>query len=321
MLANLSRAVLVLALSVGTLTSAHAQQDCATRRFIVPYGPGGSGDTTGRLLAQKLGEIFGQTIVVENMPGGGAVLGASYVARSAPDACTMTIVVPGLFISRAVNPQPGFDPLQDLAGVSLIGRLPLLLSVSAKVPVQNLKEFAEWAKKNPASYGTNGVASVSHLGGALFGDLGGFQMTHIPYRTGAAALPDVFSGDVSMSIDAMLVYQLIQGGGARALATTSTRRWPTAPDVPTTAEAGFPDLTLGSFFVVLVPAKTPADKQQKLSAALQKVIDMPDVREKLIAVGIDPVGGTPAETDATVRRDVAAYVEIIRKAGIKLTGN
>ncbi len=146
-------------------------------------------------------------------------------------------------------------------------------------------------------------------------------MTHIPYRTGAAALPDVFSGDVSMSIDAMLIHTLIQGGGARALAMTGPRRWPTAPEVPTTAEAGFPELTVASWFVVLVPAKTPKGVQEKISAALQRVIDMPDVREKLIAVGIDPVGGTPAETDAFIRREVAAYVEITRKAGIKLTGN
>jgi tripartite-type tricarboxylate transporter receptor subunit TctC len=299
---------------------AHAQ-DCATRRFIVPYGAGGAGDTTGRLLAQKLSEEFKQNVVVENMPGAGAIAGASFVARSAPDGCTMTIVVPGLFIFRVLAPQPNFDPLTDLAGVSLIGRLPLLLAVSAKVPVQDLKGFAAWAKSNPASYGTNGVASVSHIGGSLLADLGGFAFTHVPYRTGAAALPDVFSGDVSMSIDSMLVHTLIQGGQARALAVTSAKRWPTAPEVPTTAEAGFPDLTVGSWFVVLVPSKTPAAAQSRLSTALQKIVDMPDVREKLIVNGVEPVGGTPPETDAFIRREVKAYSEIIAKAGIKLTGN
>ncbi|BAT58277.1 tripartite tricarboxylate transporter family receptor [Variibacter gotjawalensis] len=314
--------VIGAAFAIAVTSGGHAYgQDCASRRFIVPYGPGGSGDTTGRLLAQKLGEIYGQNIVVENMPGAGAIVGTQTVARSAPDACTMTIVVPGIFISRALAPQPGFDPLEDLAGVSLVGKLPILLSVSAKVPVQNLKEFVDWAKKNPASYGTNGVASVSHLGGSLFGDLAGFKMTHVPYRTGAAALPDVFSGDVTMSIDSMLIHTLIQGGGARPLAQTGSRRWPTAPDVPTTVEAGFPDLTIGSWFVVLVPSKTPADRQAQLSSALQKVLDMPDVREKLITFGVDPVGGTPKDTDAFIRREVATYTDIVRKAGIKLTAN
>lgn len=290
-------------------------------RVVVPYTAGGVSDAVTRLVVQRMSELLKSPVIVENIGGANGQVGSAQVARAAPDGYTLLAVVAAHAINPALYPKMTYAPLQDLAGVSQFGHIPLLLVSSAALPPSNLKDFVAWAKANPAqaNFASSGAGSGAHLAAELFAQTAGIGMTHVPYKGMAPALPDLFSGQVALAYDSVqTMMPHVKAGKLRALAMTSAQRWPAAPDVPTIAEAGYPSLTGGSWIGLLAPAKTPRDIVNKLSAAAQKAIDAPDVHAKLIEYGIDPVGGTPEQFDGFMRNEAARWADVVRRAGIKL---
>ncbi|MCY1218859.1 Tripartite tricarboxylate transporter family receptor [compost metagenome] len=214
-----------------------------------------------------------------------------------------------------------YDPVKDLTGVSMIGRIPLLLVGSAQLPPTTVKELVGWGKANPdkMTFASSGTGSGAHLAGELFAQAVGMKMTHVPYKGIAPALPDLFSGQVAVIFDSVqTMMPQVKAGKVRALAITSPTRWPAAPEVPTMAEAGFPAVTAGSWIGLLAPAKTPPAVLAKLSADMDAVLHQPDVRARLIDYGIDPVGGKPDQFQAFIRTEAVRWGEVVKKSGVKL---
>jgi tripartite-type tricarboxylate transporter receptor subunit TctC len=290
-------------------------------RVVVPYTPGGVSDTVTRLVTQKLSEQLKQTIIVDNQGGANGQIGSATVARAAPDGYTLLVVVAAHAINPSLYAKMAYAPLTDLRGVSQIGAIPLLVVSSAALPPKDMKEFVAWAKANPeqATFASSGAGSGAHLVAELFAQTAGLQMTHVPYKGIAPALPDLFSGQIAMIVDSVqTMMPQVRGGKIRALAMTSAKRWPAAPDVPTMAELGYPSMTGGSWIGLLAPAKTPDAIMKKLSAEMQKVVDSPEIHAKLIEYGIDPVGGTPEQFDTFIQSEHKRWAEVIKKANIKL---
>jgi len=290
-------------------------------RVVVPYTPGGVSDTVTRLMMKHLGERLNNPIVVDNQSGANGQIGSAAVARSAPDGYTLLVVVAAHAINPSLYPKMTYAPLQDLTGVSMFGHIPLLFVSSAQLPPTTLKEFVTWAKANPknAMIASSGSGSGAHLAAELFADTAGMSMVHIPYKGIAPALPDLFSGQIAGIFDSVqTMMPHVKAGKLRALAMTSAKRWPAAPDVPTMAEQGYPEMTGGSWIGLLAPAKVPQPILEKLSAEMQKVVDTPEVHEKLIGYGIDPVGGKPAQFNEFMGREAKRWAAVVQKAGIKL---
>jgi len=290
-------------------------------RVVVPYTPGGVSDTVARLVMQKVGERLKTPVVVDNQPGANGQIGSSVVARAAPDGHTLLVVVAAHAINPSLYSKMSYAPLQDLRGVSEFGAIPMLLVSSAQLPPKTLPEFVAWAKTHPqgATYASSGIGSGAHLTGELLAQTIGVPMTHIPYKGMAPALPDLFAGQVSSAFDSVqTMMPQVKAGKLYALAITSPQRWSAAPDVPTMAELGYPGMTSGSWIGLLAPAKTPKDIVDKISAETQKVLDMPEMRAKLINYGINPVGGTPEQFDAFIQSEAKRWSEVVKKAGIHL---
>ncbi|MBB3179310.1 tripartite tricarboxylate transporter substrate binding protein [Variovorax sp. Sphag1AA] len=316
-------AVAAAAVTLAGAGAAFAQDNYPSKpiRVVVPYTPGGVSDTVTRLVMQKLAERLKGTIIVDNQAGANGQIGSSNVARSTPDGYTLLVVVAAHAINPSLYPKMTYSPLQDLRGVSEFGAIPLLMVSSAQLPPKNLKEFVAWAKANPqtANFASSGAGSGAHLVGELFSQTTGVPMQHVAYKGIAPALPDLFAGQVAMIFDSVqTMMPQVKAGKLHALAMTSAKRWPAAPDVPTMAEAGYPGMTGGSWIGLLAPAKTPKEIVAKLSAETQKVLDMPDVREKLIEYGIDPVGGTPEQFDAFIQSEAKRWADVVKKADIRL---
>ena len=317
----------LLAIGLGALafaaTPAWAQDNYPSKpiRVVVPYTPGGVSDTVTRLVMQKLSDRLKTPVIVDNQGGANGQIGSAMVARSAPDGYTLLVVVAGHAINPSLYAKMTYAPLTDLRGVSEFGAIPLLMVSSAALPPKDLKEFVAWAKANPtqATFASSGTGSGAQLSAELFAQTAGVAMTHIPYKGAAPALPDLFSGQVAMAFDSVqTMMPQVRSGKLRALAMTSARRWPAAPEVPTMAEQGYPSLTGGSWIGLLAPAKVPGDIVRKLSSEMQKVIDAPDVHAKLIEYGIDPVGGTPEQFDAFIQSEARRWADVVKKANIRL---
>jgi len=290
-------------------------------RVVVPYTPGGVSDTVTRLVMQKLAERLGQPVVVENRPGANGMIGSDNVAKSAPDGYSLLVVVAAHAINPSLYHKMTYDPIKDLTGVSEIGRIPLLMVSSAQLPPKSVKELVTWGKANPdkMTFASSGNGSGAHLAGELFAQGTGITMTHVPYKGISPALPDLFSGQVAVIFDSVqTMIPLARAGKVRALAITNPTRWRTAPDVPTMAEAGYPNIMPGSWIGVLAPAKTPQAIVDKLSTELDAVVHSPDVQARLIDYGIDPVGGKPEQFQAFIKEEAVRWAGVVQKAGVKL---
>ena len=289
-------------------------------KVIVPYAAGGVTDAVARVLMQKLGEQMQVPVIIENKGGANGQIGSAAVAHAAPDGYTLLATVAAHAINPSLYPNMTYA-LTDLRGVSKFGTLPLLLVSSAAVPPKDLKEFVAWAKANPekATYASSGVGSNAHLMTAQFAQVANISLKHIPYKGASLALPDLFSGQVALLMDAVqTTKQQVDAGKLRALAMTSAQRWPSAPEVPTMAELGYPSMTGGSWVGLLAPAKTPDHVVRKLSVELQRLIDSPEIRSRLIELGIGPEGGTPEQFDAFIQSEAKRYADVIKKANIRV---
>ena len=290
--------------------------------IVVPYAPGGTTDMLGRLIAQQLGTALGRTVIVDNKPGAGTAIGASQVARSAPDGSTLLVATS---TTLAINPwlykKLSYDPAKDFAPVGLIGAVPLMVVVHPSVPAHTLAELVALAKSKPEglSYGSAGNGSPQHLGAEMFKFATGTAMTHVPYKGSALALTDLLGGQLQlMFTDIAPALQHVRSGKLRALAVTSKKRQPTFPDVPTVAESRLPgtaDFEAVAWQSIVAPAGTPAPVVERLSQEIAKVIAQPALRQKLENDGFEPGSSTPAQLAAYIRSESERWGQVIRASG------
>jgi tripartite-type tricarboxylate transporter receptor subunit TctC len=291
-------------------------------KLVAPSTPGDAPDVIARLVADKLSTALGQQFVVENRPGAGGVVGSDYVAKAAPDGYTLIMGNAGSHgINAAVYAKLPYDIQKDFAPVSQIAIAPNVMVINPSVPANSVAEFIAYAKANPGklSYASGGNGSSAHMSMELFKSMAGIDIQHVPYKGSSPALTDVVSGQVVAFIGNMPpTVPLIKAGKLRALAVTTRSRSALMPELPTIAEAGLPGFETVAWFGVLAPAATPPDVVNKLSAEIARIAKSPEIRDKLVAMGAEPVGSTPEEFKAVIDRDIAKWKPLAQKVGIKI---
>jgi tripartite-type tricarboxylate transporter receptor subunit TctC len=303
-------------------TSAAAQTyPSRTVNVVVPYPAGGSVDGVARIITQKLNESMGQHFIVDNRAGGaGGAVGANYVAKAAPDGTTLMITASIHVVTPFLNKNIPYDVVKDFTPITLITQTPLLVSAAPNVPANNLKEFFDLVRKDPNKYtfATSSFGSAGHLAIELLKRDAGVETLTIAYKGAAPALNDLMSGQVQLMVDPMLSsLPLAQGKQIKALAITSNKRSPAAPDIPTVAESGMKGFEFVSWYGLWGPKNLPQDIIDKLQAEVVKALAQPDVKERLSALGFEPVGSTPAAFAKFISEDMARSEQIIRDAKIK----
>jgi tripartite-type tricarboxylate transporter receptor subunit TctC len=321
---SVKRIVRLLAVVVlGLSTSAFAQTWPAKPiKWIVPFAPGGTTDILARTIGEKLTVALGQPVIIENKPGAGGGVGADFTAKAPPDGYT---IMGGTISTHAINASLykslPYDPVKDFVPITLIARVPNMLVINPDIPAKNVAELITLLKANPGKYSfaSSGNGTSQHLSGELFKSIAGVDMQHIPYKGSPPALQDVVGGQVAMTFDNITTaWPLAKGGKLRALAVTTAKRSAIAPDVPTLSESGLTGYEVGSWQGVFAPAGTPAAIVKRLNAEIVKIINMPDVKEKLIGLGAEPVGNTSEEFAALVKTEVAKWAEVVKKSGAKV---
>ena len=321
---RIARAV---ALALAMIGGTSAAQDAKTFpskpiTIIVPFpSGGGTSDLLGRVLAQKLQEAWGQTVIVENRPGASGNIGAAAVAKSPPDGHTLLIGAAAISTSQALYKDPGFKLFENLTPVTVIGTVPFMLVVHPSLPVTNVAQFVDYAKKNPGklSLGSGGNGTIPHLGGELFKMRAGIDFSHVPYKGGIQAMNDLVGGQIQFTIDggAHVVTQ-VDAGKIRLLAVTSAQRLAAYPSVPTVAESGYPGYEASAWQMLLIPAGTPKPIVDKVQQEVAKALKSPDVAERLVKLGIVPSGVSPAEAETFLRNEMNKWGEVVRATGAKL---
>lgn len=291
-------------------------------RLVVPFPPGGPNDIIGRVFAQKIQEILGQNVIVDNRGGAGGVLGTDNVAKSEPDGYSIAITSAGaLAISTALQDKVLYDPLKDLAPVTLVARVPELLVASTTLPAADVRALVALAKSRPGAvnYGSSGPGSMPHLAGALFGVSAGIDIVHVPYRGAAPAINDLVGHQVQiMFLDLPVLLPHIQSGAVRALAVGGRERVEALPDLPTLNELGYPQMEADNWYGMVAPARTPAAIVARLNAAALAAMKAPEVKEKLAPQGAILAGGTPGEFSAFMAAEIVKWTKVVQTAGIKV---
>ena len=290
-------------------------------RLIIPFPPGGGTDIMGRMVAQRLNDAFGMPVVVDNRGGAAGIIGTEMAARANPDGHTLMIgSVSTICINPSLHKNLAFDPVKDLAPISLVASTPSLLVVGSTLPVKSVKELIALAKAKPGQlhYATPGSGSSSHLGTELFKQVAGVNIQHVPYKGTGPAVTDLISGQVSMFITNMpSVLPMVKAGRVRALAVTSLQRSTLAPELPTVAESGIPGFEVIVWYGVLAPAAVPKALLARLNQEVRKMSDMQDVKDKLALLGAEAMSSTPEAFAQRIRDDLSKWGKIVRDTGAK----
>jgi tripartite-type tricarboxylate transporter receptor subunit TctC len=283
--------------------------------LVVPNAPGGAIDILARLLERHLSETWKQPVIVQYKPGAGTVMGTDFVAKSPPDGHTIGLVITGHMINPSLRKNMPFDTLKDLSGVSLLAISPIVITANPKLPVNDVKELIALAKKDKLSYASPGSGSSMHLGAELLKSTAGIDMLHTPYKGSGGAYPDVMAGRVDLLLDPLFSsLPHIKSGGLKPIAILSAKRSPIAPEIPTVAET-LPGFTVDSVFGAVVPSGTPRDVVHKLSADMNKVLQSPEVKQRMADIGLSPVGNTPEQFDAYIRAEIPKWAKVVKNSG------
>ncbi len=319
------RACLIAALStfgIGCLPAHHAcAEDYPARpvKALVGFTAGGANDVLGRIIARQLTAAMGQPVVVENVTGAGGTIGAAAVARARPDGYTLLVAsVSNVVIAPATLPNVPYDPVKDFAPVIMTASVPLLLAVPGASPFNSVQDILALAKAKPGSlnYSSAGVGSAPHLAAALFTQLAGVDIVHIPYSGDAPALLALLSRDAAMMFAAVpSILGRIKSGELKALAVASPRRLPSMPDLPTVSESGVPGHEVVVWHGILAPAGTPADVVKKLHGEISRALALPEVQKQMQGLGFEPAGGSSEEFAAFLKADVAKWTAVVRRSG------
>jgi tripartite-type tricarboxylate transporter receptor subunit TctC len=291
-------------------------------RIIVPYSAGGGTDIVARAVGQKLGEIWGQSVIVDNRAGASGMIGAEAAARASADGYTLLMATPAeVATNHHLYSKVSYNPERDFAPITLVAVTPLVVAVNPDVPAKNIQELVALARARPGTLGfaTPGTGSTQHLSGEMLMSAAGIRLVHIPYKGAGQSIPDVVGGQVPLGIYGLLtISQQAKAGRLRVLAVTTLKRSSAAPDWPTLAESGFPGFDTSLWFGLLAPAATSKEIIVKIHTDVLRVLKLPDVRERIASQGADIVGNSPAEFATFIAAESAKYARIIKQAGVKL---
>jgi tripartite-type tricarboxylate transporter receptor subunit TctC len=288
-------------------------------RIVSPFAPGGGNDAICRIVSPRLSENLKQQVIVENRAGANGIVGTEVAARAAPDGYTIALVPSGHAVNATLYKKLPFDSIKDFTPITLVGSSPLVLAVHPSLPAKNVKELIGLARSRPGqlTYGSAGVGSSGHLGGAQFETLTNTKMTHIPYKGMGIVVVDLMSGQVTMTFGTSLsVVPHVRAGRLRALATTGVKRSPALPDLPTVAEAGVPGYEASIWYGFVAPARLPADILNRLHSAIVAVLQLPETRERFAAQGLDVQHNTPEEFSKLLAADVVRWAKVVERAGV-----
>jgi tripartite-type tricarboxylate transporter receptor subunit TctC len=312
----------VVAASTFAMASSYAAYPEKPIRIVVAYTPAGATDILARTVGQKLNEVWGQPVIIDNRPGANGNIGTEYAAKATPDGYTILMVTAG---THGINPslyrKLGFDAVKDFEAVSLVAMVPNIFVVNNSLPAKDVREFIAYAKANPGklNYGSPGNGSTAHLSMELFKSMTGIQMVHIPYKGSAGVLADLIGGQIVATMDNMPPYlPQVKAGKIRALAVSPAKRSAAAPDIPTVAESGVPGYDSGAWFGLVAPVHTPKDVVNKLSRETARILQLADVRARLTDLGAEPVGGTPEQFAAHIKSEIAKWAKVIKEANVEL---
>ncbi len=299
-------------------------QTAPVTRIIVPFAPGAGTDAVGRLVAQKLGEVLGTQVIVENKTGAGGAIGAKFVADAAPDGQTLLLAAAPFTTVPAALPNAGYDPVRQFAPVGMIASGPLVWAVNKDLPVSNMREFVQLAKAKPGyfNYGSAGAGGINHLVLEMLKSRAGVFVTHIPYRGIAPATMDMIGGQIHMvtgTVPALNAF--IKDGRVKALAVTASKRSSALPDVASMAESGFAGFDVLNYFGLMAPKATPQVTIERLNAALGKVVQLPDVRARFATDALEPVNSSnssPAQLASFIEKDFSGWRQVVVAQNLKI---
>lgn len=289
-------------------------------RIIVPFAPGGGGDAVVRIISVKLGERLGQSIVIENRPGASGYIGAQAVASAAPDGYTALMGFDGSMVVAPNLIKAPFDPVKDFEPITKLNDATLILAAHASVPAKTLRELVDFSKKSGGlSFGSSGAATTTHLAGELLALRSGAVLRHVPYKGGGQAVTDAAGGQIALIYTVIpTIAGFVKDGRLRPIAVSSLKRSPVLPDVPTMAESGLPGFEVSSWYGLLAPAKTPKAIVERLQREVAAVLQMPEIREKYLNAGFEPVANRPDEFAAQIKSDLARWGKVVRDANVQV---
>jgi tripartite-type tricarboxylate transporter receptor subunit TctC len=314
------RTAALLLFALGAAATAYAKYPDRSLRLVVPYPPGGNIDATGRIVAKGLAHELGQPVVVDNRAGASGLVGAEIVARAPADGYTVLLASTGaLAVGKAFKPTMSLNPVRDFVSAGPIARAPLLLVINPKVPARNLQEFIAYARAHPGklSMATAGVGTTAHLTGELFQSMSGTRFLHVPYKGSSPAIADLLGGQVDLTFDqpaSTLAY--IKDGELNALGVTSPARSSSVPDVPTLAESGLPGFDSSTTTGLMFPAGTPQTVLDTVNNALRRVLQEPEVRRQIEALGSDVIAGSGADFEHMLSAATRQWTAVIKEANI-----
>lgn len=288
--------------------------------MIVPYPPGGGTDTAARPIAQKMTESLGQAVIVDNRPGASEVIGTEAAARAAPDGYTLLLTTNAFAINPSLQPKLPYDPARDFTPVSPLVTTPFMLVANPRLPVKSVVELVKLAKAQPGklNFASLGNGTPHHLAMEWLKLLAGVDIVAVPYKGVGPGLAAVMAGEVELMFTGLTAGLVqVNGGKVRALAVSTARRAPAAPDVPTIAEAGYPEYEALAWYGILAPAGTPAPVISRLNAEFAKALNAPDIRERFAKIGVDPAPGSPADLLAMIRKETELWARVIKATGTK----
>lgn len=318
------RTVALALIAASSLTAPHTL--CAQGypakplRLVVPLAPGGTTDILARLVGQRMAETLGQPVIVDNRPGAGGNIGNEVVARSVPDGYTLLMTAPPLVINPGLYAKVGYDPVRDYTPISLVAFVPVVLAVHPSVPAKNVKELIALAKANPGryNYASSGVGGTNHLAGALFASMAAVDIVHVAYKGSGPALADLLGGQVHMQFSGLPpLLPFIKSGKLRALGIAGARRAASLSDVATIAESGLPGFEATSWQGLSAPARLPTQILTLLHGTVAKIVAAPDVKARIVELGAEPVGNTPAELARFIKSEYDKWGPIIRQTGAR----
>lgn len=292
-----------------------------TVRIVTPFAPGGGTDFFARLLTQRLSETMGQQFIVDNRPGAGSTVGTEHVAKSPPDGYTFLMTSSSFSVNPALYPKLRYDSIKDLAPVTMVVSVPHVIVVNPSLPVKTVQDLVRLARSKPGAllYSTAGQGSAIHLAGALFGEVTKTDLVQLAYKGSPPAVTAVISGEAALMFSTIeTVMPMIRSGRLKALAVSTRERSPMLPEVPTVMESGFKAYEVIGWFGLFAPAGTPSAIIDQLRSEVAKALAVPEIRERMVSQGAQPVGNTPAEFGRFVREEIGRWTQIIQQAGIKL---
>ena len=312
----------IFAAVIATLVAvaAHAQTVFPTKpvRIVVPYAPGGGTDIISRQIAQKLGEAWGQNVFVENRPGANGITGTDLVLKSAPDGHSLVVVVAAHVINSSLQTKMPYDPVADVAPVTLIARSPWVIVSIPTLPAKTLGEFVAYAKANPGKLRFGSSEPSSRLAGEQFKQLAGINLEHIPYKGGSQIMTDMLGGQIETGFTSTLtVLQHYKSGKLKVLAVAGKARHASMPDVPTAIEAGYPEYETYAWYGMYAPKGTPKEIVARIQQEIARVVKRPDTEERLGQFGAEPIASTPEDFAAFTKAESEKFAKLIKAAGIQ----